>query len=371
MRVYFTPPSAGHVPSLRLEHMILEACCQINFGWPEHSCYNIETYTISMSEFHNDSIFWVELDRIKPNPYQPRREFNEAKLSDLADSIRQYGVLQPLVVTRRELQTDDGGLAAEYELIAGERRLRASRIAGLSQIPVIIRSSEESDQMKLELAIIENLQREDLNPVDRASAFRRLVDEFSFKHFEIAKKIGKSREYVSNSLRILTLPDDIQSALAIGTVSEGHARSVMMLNDRPEEQQVLFKEIIDKKLTVRESESIARRIAYDKIRKKNIDPELIELEKQFTESFGTRVQIEHRDVGKGKLVIDFFSPDDLRHILALFDKIGYQHLTDKSVPTTEGEVSTQVQSEDENIVISEEQPGSEEGDLYSIKNFSV
>ena len=325
-----------------------------------------------MSVFHNDSIFWVELDRIKPNPYQPRREFNEAKLSDLADSIRQYGILQPLVVTRRELQTDDGGLAAEYELIAGERRLRAARIAGLSQVPVIIRSSDESNQMKLELAIIENLQREDLNPVDRASAFKRLIDEFSFKHFEIAKKIGKSREYVSNTLRLLSLPDDIQSALASGTVSEGHARSVMMLNDRPEEQQVLFKEIIDKKLTVRESESIARRIAYDKIRKKNIDPELLELEKQFTESFGTRVQIEQRDVGRGKLVIDFFSPDDLRHILALFDKVGHPHLPETSSFVAEEAVDTQTKVDEVKTAVSDEQESeSEEEDLYSIKNFSI
>src|SRR3989338_1128654 len=131
--------------------------------------------------FYSDSIFWVELDKIKPNPFQPRKEFDEARLRELADSIRQYGVLQPLVVTRKEIAREDGGLAVEYELIAGERRLRASRIAGLTQVPAVIRAQADTDQMKLELAIIENLQREDLNPVDRAMAFRRLADEFGFK----------------------------------------------------------------------------------------------------------------------------------------------------------------------------------------------
>lgn len=166
--------------------------------------------------FYNDSIFHIEVGKIKPNPFQPRKEFDEARLRELADSIRQYGVLQPLVVTRKEIAQDDGGLAVEYELIAGERRLRAARIAGLTQVPVVIRAQADTDQMKLELAIIENLQREDLNPIDRAMAFRRLADEFGFKHTEIAKKIGKSREYVSNSLRLLMLPQDVLDAIAQG-----------------------------------------------------------------------------------------------------------------------------------------------------------
>src|SRR5574343_563104 len=127
-----------------------------------------------MSQYYNDSVFWVDLDKIKPNPFQPRREFDQAQLQSLADSIRQYGVLQALVVTRKEVPKPDGGLAVEYELIAGERRLRASKLAGLSQVPVLIKTGDESDLMKLELAIIENIQREDLNPVDRARAFERL-----------------------------------------------------------------------------------------------------------------------------------------------------------------------------------------------------
>ena len=185
-----------------------------------------------MPAFYNDSIFWIEVDKIKPNPFQPRKEFNEAALQDLADSIRQYGVLQPLVVTRKEIQKADGGLASEYELIAGERRLRASKIAGLAQVPVLIREGQETDMMKLELAIIENLQREDLNPIDRARAFDRLANEFGFKHAQIGEKIGKSREYVSNSLRLLTLPQEMQDALAGGQISEGHTRPLLMLVDK-------------------------------------------------------------------------------------------------------------------------------------------
>ena len=160
-----------------------------------------------MSNIYNNSIFGVEVDKVKPNPYQPRREFDEYRLKDLADSIRQYGVLQPLIVTRKEVEHEDGGLTVEYELIAGERRLRAAKLAGLLQVPVIIRTGDEdNERAKLEIAIIENVQREDLNPVDRARAFKKLVEHFGFKHHEVSQKISKSREYVSNSIRLLSLP---------------------------------------------------------------------------------------------------------------------------------------------------------------------
>jgi ParB family transcriptional regulator, chromosome partitioning protein len=278
-----------------------------------------------MVQFYNDSIFWVEVEKIKPNPFQPRREFEQAKLQDLSDSIRQYGILQPLVVTRKEYTKEDGGLAVEYELISGERRLRASKLAGLSQVPVLIRNSEENDLVKLELAIIENLQREDLNPVDRARAFQRLAEDFHFKHSQIAEKMGKSREYVSNSLRILALPSHILDALSEGKISEGHTRPLLMLSDRPEEQEVLFKEIMFKKLTVREAEAIARRVAYDKVRKKEyaVDPEIVEIEEKLAQSFGTRVKIERKDNG-GKVMIDFFSADDLRDILHVLENTNTQ-----------------------------------------------
>ena len=273
-----------------------------------------------MSNIYSNSIFWIDTDKIKPNPFQPRRDFDEARLQDLADSIKLYGVLQPLTVSRVEIIKEDGGLVTEYELIAGERRLRAAKLAFVSQVPVIIRTGDTAI-MKLELAIIENLQREDLNAVDRARAFFRLTSEFKFTHNEIAKKMGRSREYVSNSLRILTLPEEILNGLSEGKITEGHTRPILMLADHPEEQLVLFKEIVYKKITVREAERLARKIAYDRVRKKEFmpDPEITELEEEFQEKLGTRVHIDRKELG-GQIKIDFFSTEDLRTILDLIQK---------------------------------------------------
>lgn len=267
--------------------------------------------------FQGDSIYWVEVEKVVPNPFQPRREFDEHKLKELSESIRMYGVLQPLTVTRHEVQRDNGTFYTEYELIAGERRLRASKLAGVPQVPVIIREGEQSEQEKLELAIIENLQREDLNAVDRALAFKQLAEQFGLSHVQVAKKVGRSREYVSNSIRLLALPEVILNALRRSDLAEGHARTLLMLNDRPEEQNVVFEETLLKKLSVREVERISRKIATDKVRKKTLDDfdtELIEIEKQFTEALGTRVQIQKTDFG-GKLTIDYFSVEDLDVIL--------------------------------------------------------
>ncbi len=274
-----------------------------------------------MAGYESNSIFWIEVEKVVPNPFQPRREFDQNKLQELADSIRMYGILQPLVVTRREIIGEHGAFSTEYELIAGERRLRASKLAGLTQVPVIIRSGEETQLMKLELAIIENLQREDLNAVDRALAFKQLSEQFGLSHSQVAQKVGRSREYVSNSIRLLLLPETILNALRRNDLSDGHARTLLMLNDRPTEQDVVFREILLKKLSVREVERISRKIATDKVRKPGMDtdPELIEIERQFTETFGTRVQILKTDFG-GKLTIDYFAPEDLRKVLDMVHK---------------------------------------------------
>lgn len=274
------------------------------------------------SLYFNNSIFWIEVEKIVPNPYQPRREFDPHALKDLSESIRMYGLLQPLVVTRREIIKEDGGLAVQYELISGERRLRASKLAGLIQVPVIIRAGEEDARVKLELAIIENLQREDLNAVDRARSFQRLADEFGLKHVQIAEKMGKSREYVTNSIRLLSLPEHMLMALSEKKISEGHTRPLLMLVDRPEEQETLFKEIVFKKITVREAESIARRVAVERTRKKDTnmpDPEIREFETKLNQALGTRVMIEKREQG-GKVVIDFFNNQDLRHLLDMLEQ---------------------------------------------------
>lgn len=326
------------------------------------------------SNFYGDSIFWIEVDKIKPNPYQPRKEFDEEKLRDLAESVRMYGILQPLVVTRREIQRDDGGLSVEYELISGERRLRAAGVAGIKQVPAIIRTDSDDAKIKLELAIIENLQREDLSPVERARAFHRLAEEFSYKHSQIAEKIGRSREYVSNTIRILALPEEILQALSEGKITEGHTRPILMLTSRPEEQTKLFKDIMLRKLNVREAESISRRIAYDRVRKKEraFDPRLVEIEEKLSEALGTRVQIEAKENG-GKVMIDFFSPEDLQSILDILSGLDKKNNADK-VYVTEGIVPP------EQDIVELSSKGDEEGrlddqsgddDMYSIKNFSV
>lgn len=325
-----------------------------------------------MSQFYGDSIFWIEVEKIKPNPYQPRQEFDEARLRDLAESIRTYGVLQPLVVTRKEVQKEGGGLAVEYELISGERRLRASRLAGVLQVPAIIRTDSDDSKVKLELAIIENLQREDLNPVDRAKAFQRLAEEFAYKHTQIAEKIGKSREYVSNTLRILMLPEEILKALGERRINEGHTRPILMLTDRPEEQMTLYKEIVMKRMTVREAEGIARRIAFDRVRKKEraFDPIMVEIEEKLAEALGTRVQIERKEQG-GKIHIDFFSPEDLQ---ALVDTIAQKLAAQKASVPLNGEVAPVVGQEiqpAEEEVVSPNSDSDTGDDLYSIKNFSL
>lgn len=332
------------------------------------------------------SVFHIDVDKIKPNPFQPRREFDEGKLRELGDSIRQYGVLQPLVVTRKEVALEDGGLSTEYELIAGERRLRASKLAGLAQVPVVIRDAIDDDKMKLELAIIENLQREDLTPIDRAVAFKRLADEFGFKHVEIAKKVGKSREYVSNTIRLLALPEEIQKAVTAGIISEGHSRPLLMLSDRPAEQMTLFKEILARKMIVREAEGIARRIAFERARKM-VDPEYVEMEEKLTEMLGTRVRIDRKEVG-GKILIDFFSEEDIRKLLSLVSGVGSGKIVmqtpeseseSESESLSEAHIEIPIQTdttqehgeENEAPVPTTEQKVPEPEDLYSIKNFSV
>ncbi len=330
-----------------------------------------------MSTLYSNSIFWIDTDKIKPNPYQPRRDFDEARLLDLSQSIKQYGVLQPLTVSRVEVEKDDGGILTEYELIAGERRLRAAKLANVSQVPVIIRVGDTS-MMKLELAIIENLQREDLNAVDRARAFLRLTGEFKFTHNEVAQKVGRSREYVSNTLRILALPEEVLIALGEGKITEGHTRPILMLTDYPEEQIVLFKEILYKKITVREAEKLARKIAFDRVRKKEFmpDPEIVELEEEFQEKLGTRVHIDRKELG-GQIKIDYFSTEDLREILNLINKTNVErkpeemlenYIAQNSLPeNTEREVVLEVLDDR----TKEEVKSNEEEDLYNISNFNV
>jgi ParB family chromosome partitioning protein len=330
-----------------------------------------------MAQLYENSIFWIDVDKIKPNPYQPRREFDDARLSDLANSIRQYGILQPLTVSRNEV-INENGVEVEYELIAGERRLRASKLAGVREVPVVIRVGDDS-MTKLELAIIENLQREDLNAVERARAFMRLAEEFKFTHQQIGAKVGKSREYVSNTLRLLALPQEVLDALSAGKISEGHTRPILMLADKPEEQIVFFKEIMFRKMTVREAERLSRKIAVDRVRKKEymVDPEIQAIEQKLQDTLGTRVHIEKGEVG-GQIKIDFFSNDDLDTILSIIkssENISERKPNEminrfiESLPTEEAIV---VEGGIEDDRTKEEiKNDEEETDLYNIKNFSL
>jgi ParB family chromosome partitioning protein len=352
-----------------------------------------------------NAVFFIDSDKIIPNRYQPRREFDEEALKELAESIRQYGLLQPVTVSRFEQDKGDGGFVTMYELIAGERRLRACKLAGLKQIPAIIRVGD-SDGTRAELALIENLQREDLNPVDRAYALDRLQKEFALKHEEIGKRVGKSRVYVTNSIRLLNLPSEIQEALRKGKISEGHTRPLLMLSDRPEEQMTLFREMILRKMTVREAENLGRKVAQDKVRKAQYikDPNILEIENTLGEKLGTRVHVEKREVG-GVLKIDFFSYDDLETIAELIkrtdisDKAKKQlsqklqtafaefsktankvvsEVTEEQVEKVNDEIAGLEHDKTRDTLKDDRTPeeakkdlSSEDEDLYNIKNFTI
>lgn len=265
-----------------------------------------------------DAIFWIEIEKIEPNPFQPRREFDDEALRALAGSIREHGVLQPILVTKRETETPTG-LEVKYELIAGERRWRASKLAGLSQIPATIRRGVPDDRVKLELAIIENVQREDLNAIDRAHAFKRLIDEFHLVQREIAGRVGKSREMVANSLRLLTLPQEIQQAVHGGQISEGHARAVLMAGDDTQKQFAVYHAVLNDRLSVREAENRARQVGGKiftprKRPSKIEDPEMRQWQSKLQEQLGTKVQLQ-RMGDRGKIVVEFYSEEELRGLL--------------------------------------------------------
>lgn len=250
-----------------------------------------------------ESVFQIETEKIKPNPYQPRRNFSPEELTELAQSIREHGVIQPLIVTKviRETAT---GTTVEYQLVAGERRLLAAKQIGLPLVPVIIRKID-SHQKRLELALIENLQRSDLSPLETARAYSRLQEEFSLTQREIAAQSGKSREAVANTLRLLNLPADIQEALLAGKINESQARMLLGVTD-PAKQKMMFGELLQGKTTVRQLR--------DKIAETPANPEQIYLEKQLEEKLGAPVKV-FKSGGKGKLVIQFYSDEEWRGLI--------------------------------------------------------
>lgn len=246
----------------------------------------------------------VPLNLIIPNRQQPRFHFDELRLQELAESIKAQGILQPIVVSPQA-----GG---KYEIIAGERRFRASERAGLKTIPVIIKETDE--QQRLELAIMENVQRHDLNAIEEAKSYAELEKTFNLTQEEIAKKIGKSRSAVANKMRLLQLPVEIQKALMEGKISEGHAKAILAL-DNPEKQRALFQLILKQNLTVREVEEKTKEVNVDAHKRLTpIDSEAKELEKNLVGALGTKVKIFRHGQG-GKITIEFYSPEELQNIV--------------------------------------------------------
>jgi ParB family transcriptional regulator, chromosome partitioning protein len=249
----------------------------------------------------------IPIERIARNPLQPRTHFDEADTAELAASIAMHGVLQPIVVRA----SADGG----YELIAGERRLRAARLAGLTHIPAVIRDSADGEQ--LELALVENLQRQDLNAIEEAGAYRELVDRFALSHEDVARKVGKSRVAISNALRLLDLTPETREAIADGRISEGHGRALAALTV-PELQRAALQIVIERHLSVRQTEELVRRKrdASPARREGAISDDLADLEAQLRGLLATRVGIVRTRRG-GRLVIDFYSDEELDRLHAI------------------------------------------------------
>jgi ParB family chromosome partitioning protein len=265
------------------------------------------------------------IDRISPNPFQPRKDIDEAPLRELADSIRENGVIQPLVVREKE---DGSG----YEIIAGERRWRAAQLAGLDDVPIVVR--EAGEQARLELAIIENIQRQDLNPLEEAMAYRQLIDDFSLTQDEVARKVGKDRSTVTNILRILQLPDYARETLAAGRMSLGHARVLLSLGQAPEAMRRLHDRILGEEMSVREAEKAAKAVkrelglgrkpaarnkgAGGRQQEENALPDSYcrALQNDMVRALGTRVRIVQAG-SRGKVEIEYYSPDDLERLMAI------------------------------------------------------
>jgi ParB family chromosome partitioning protein len=246
----------------------------------------------------------VDVESIVPNPRQPRQSLDPESLQELASSIREQGLVQPLVVTEA---------AGGYQLLVGERRWRAAKLAGLDVVPVVVR--DVSPQQRLELALVENLQREDLNPLETASAYQQLVDEFGLTQQQVADKVGKNRVTVTNTLRLLKLPTEVKQALLQGQITEGHARSLLRLPSQNDQLRVL-KAVLKGALSVRQTEQLVRRLAEEpkqKTRPAEKPPELRALEDDFRRALGTKVSLSRGRKG-GKLVIYFYSEEELRAI---------------------------------------------------------
>ena len=265
-------------------------------------------------EGKNNGVMMVKISKVEPNREQPRKKFDEDSLLELSESVKQYGVLQPLLVSDKK---------DYYEIIAGERRWRAAKLAGIKEIPIIIR--EFSNQETVEISLIENIQREDLNPVEEAMAYKRLIDEFHLKQDEIAERVSKSRTAVTNSLRLLKLDPRVQNMVIEEMITAGHARAILGISD-PDTQEMVAAKVFDHKLSVRETEELVRKILNPSKKKEKVsntaeDAVYESLEEKMKGITGTRVFIRRKKNNKGKIEIEYYSRDDLERIIDLFESI--------------------------------------------------
>ena len=266
-----------------------------------------------MKEAQDKSLAEIKISEIDPNMGQPRKKFDEDELLELAESIKIHGVIQPIILTKR---------GKRYEIIAGERRWRASKLAGLVKIPAVIR--EYTDKEIMEVSLIENIQRQDLNPIEEATAFKNLIDEYKMKQDDLAERVSKSRSAITNALRLLKLDDKVKAMLAEGLISTGHARALLAVEDK-NKQQILATKIFDEKLSVRETEKLVKQIPENKEPKKEekSSEKLIykKLEDSLKSIIGSKVSIKGRDNGKGKIEIDYYSIEELDRITELLSTI--------------------------------------------------
>ena len=254
----------------------------------------------------------VKINEVEPNKNQPRRTLDEDALLELAESIKQHGVIQPLIVKKRDKY---------YEIIAGERRWRAAKMAGLKEIPIVIK--DLSDQEIMEVALIENIQREDLNPIEEAQAYQRLIKEYNYKQDELAERVSKSRVAVTNSMRLLKLDERVQKMIIDDMISAGHARALLAITDS-EKQYTIAMKVFDEKLSVRETEKLIKNLDKQVKPKVNTTPEndfiYRDIENKLKESMGTKVIIHNKDNNKGKIEIEYYSQDDFERIVDILKK---------------------------------------------------
>jgi len=292
---------------------------------------SLETEELIFSQNKEEKIFYIEPEKIKPNPHQPRKEFSEESIQELANSIREYGILEPLIVTRIEKETEKG-TEVEYQLIAGERRLKAAKLLNLPTVPVIIKK-EIPEESHLEMALIENIQREDLNPIHKARAFLKLIKEFGLTQQALALKLGKSREVIANTLRLLQLPYEAQKYLEEGKINEGHARAILLFNN-PLKRNLFLKEILAKNLSGREAIELAQHYLNvfeekgnlkSRIKESNLEPEALEFKEKLENLLELPVKIK-KSGEKGAIEIKFFSLNDFYKIMEKLLKEKEKHL---------------------------------------------